>query len=75
MTLCRELTKQFETVATMHSRELAAWLATDPNRTRGEFVVVLHALAHEHAVASETVHDAVLLPLIDAQTAPVAPKS
>ena len=44
MTLCRELTKQFETVATMPGRELAAWLAADPNRARGEFVLVLHAL-------------------------------
>jgi 16S rRNA (cytidine1402-2'-O)-methyltransferase len=43
VTLCRELTKQFETVATMPSAELPVWLAADANRLRGEFVLVLHA--------------------------------
>ena len=43
LTLCRELTKQFETIATMPAAELPAWLAADPNRRRGEFVLVLHA--------------------------------
>jgi 16S rRNA (cytidine1402-2'-O)-methyltransferase len=45
VTLCRELTKQFETVATMDAAALPGWLAADPNRGRGEFVVVLHAAA------------------------------
>jgi 16S rRNA (cytidine1402-2'-O)-methyltransferase len=44
LTLCRELTKQFETVATMPAGELPAWLGADPNRLRGEFVLVLHAV-------------------------------
>ncbi|MFO1271490.1 MAG: 16S rRNA (cytidine(1402)-2'-O)-methyltransferase [Rubrivivax sp.] len=44
VTLARELTKQFETVATMPAGELPAWLAADANRRRGEFVLVLHAL-------------------------------
>jgi 16S rRNA (cytidine1402-2'-O)-methyltransferase len=43
LTLCRELTKQFETVVTLPAAALPAWLAADANRTRGEFVVVLHA--------------------------------
>ena len=43
LTLCRELTKQFETVATMPAAQLPAWLAADANRQRGEFVLVLHA--------------------------------
>ncbi|MCU0968567.1 MAG: 16S rRNA (cytidine(1402)-2'-O)-methyltransferase [Rubrivivax sp.] len=43
VTLARELTKQFETVATMPSADLPGWLAADANRRRGEFVVVLHA--------------------------------
>jgi 16S rRNA (cytidine1402-2'-O)-methyltransferase len=43
VTLCRELTKQFETIATMPAAELPAWLAADANRQRGEFVLVLHA--------------------------------
>lgn len=45
LTVCRELTKQFETVATMQAADWPAWLKSEPHRTRGEFVVVLHALA------------------------------
>ena len=45
VTLGRELTKQFETVVTLLAAKLPAWLAADPNRLRGEFVLVLHALA------------------------------
>lgn len=44
VTLCRELTKQFETVVTREAAQLPAWLSEDTNRSRGEFVVVLHAL-------------------------------
>jgi 16S rRNA (cytidine1402-2'-O)-methyltransferase len=43
VTVCRELTKQFEQVATMPCKELPAWLDADPQRTRGEFALVLHA--------------------------------
>ena len=43
--------KQFETIATMPSRELPAWLGADPNRERGEFVLVLHAQPPDAAVA------------------------
>ena len=44
VTLCRELTKQFETVVTQVAADLPAWLAEDKNRHRGEFVLVLHAV-------------------------------
>jgi 16S rRNA (cytidine1402-2'-O)-methyltransferase len=44
VTLCRELTKQFETIITRSAAELPAWQAEDTNRERGEFVLVLHAL-------------------------------
>ncbi len=44
VTLCRELTKQFETVVTLPAQQLPAWLAADTNRLRGEFVLVVHAL-------------------------------
>jgi 16S rRNA (cytidine1402-2'-O)-methyltransferase len=44
VTVCRELSKQFETVATMPAATLPAWLAADANRARGEFVLVLHAV-------------------------------
>jgi 16S rRNA (cytidine1402-2'-O)-methyltransferase len=49
VTLCRELTKQFETVVTLPATDLPAWLAADPHRARGEFVLVVHALAPEAA--------------------------
>jgi 16S rRNA (cytidine1402-2'-O)-methyltransferase len=45
LTIARELTKQFETVATMPAGELPGWLAADADRRRGEFVLVLHARA------------------------------
>ena len=45
VTLCRELTKQFESICTLAAADLPGWLAADSNRCRGEFVLVLHALA------------------------------
>jgi 16S rRNA (cytidine1402-2'-O)-methyltransferase len=42
ITIGRELTKQFETVATMQCDALCAWLAADDNRLRGEFALVIH---------------------------------
>ncbi len=44
LTLARELTKQFEQLATLPAAELGAWLAADEKRERGEFVLVLHPL-------------------------------
>jgi 16S rRNA (cytidine1402-2'-O)-methyltransferase len=43
VTLCRELSKQFESIDTLEAAALPAWLAGDADRRRGEFVVVLHA--------------------------------
>jgi 16S rRNA (cytidine1402-2'-O)-methyltransferase len=43
VTVCRELTKQFEEIATMPVDDVPGWLAVDANRRRGEFVLVLHA--------------------------------
>jgi 16S rRNA (cytidine1402-2'-O)-methyltransferase len=42
VTVGRELTKQFEEIATVAASDLAAWLAADANRLRGEFALVLH---------------------------------
>jgi 16S rRNA (cytidine1402-2'-O)-methyltransferase len=44
ITLCRELTKQFESIVTLPAGDLPDWLAGDAHRSRGEFVLVLHAL-------------------------------
>lgn len=41
----RELTKQFEEIATVPCADLPAWLAASPQRSKGEFALVLHPLA------------------------------
>ena len=43
VTVGRELTKQFEEIATLPAQDFAAWLEAGPQRTRGEFALVLHA--------------------------------
>ena len=43
VTVGRELTKQFEEIATLGCSELPAWIAADLQRSRGEFALVLHA--------------------------------
>lgn len=45
VTLARELTKQFEQITTLPAHEVAAWLAQDAMRCKGEFVVLLQPLA------------------------------
>ena len=42
VTVGRELTKQFEEIATVACAALPAWLAADPQRLRGEFALALH---------------------------------
>lgn len=57
VTVCRELTKQFEHIETVRADALAAWLAEDAQRQRGEFVLVLHTdarpAAEQHAQEGE----------------------
>jgi 16S rRNA (cytidine1402-2'-O)-methyltransferase len=67
VTVGRELTKQFETVQTLPANELPAWLKADANRSRGEFVLVVHALApaSDDDVAAPA-HDAALRTLMAA---------
>ena len=66
VTVCRELTKQFETVASMPASALPAWFAADANRGRGEFVLVVHALAAAGAEADRPTFDATLRTLLAA---------
>lgn len=67
VTLCRELTKQFESVHTMRASKMPEWLAADPNRIRGEFVLVLHASVGDAATPDAAgAHDATLRPLLAA---------
>jgi 16S rRNA (cytidine1402-2'-O)-methyltransferase len=43
LTIARELTKTFETIASMPLADAAVWIAADPNRARGEFVLIVDA--------------------------------
>lgn len=43
VTVCRELTKQFEQIDTLPAAQLPAWFAADAQRRKGEFALVLHA--------------------------------
>jgi len=45
LTVARELTKAFETITSMPLAEATAWFAGDPNRERGEFVLILDVSA------------------------------
>lgn len=66
VTLCRELTKQFESVHTLPCEALPHWLAADPNRVRGEFVLVLHATSPQADDAASATHDRMLDALLAA---------
>lgn len=44
LTVGRELTKQFEEIATLPAASFNAWLKADATRSKGEFALVLHAL-------------------------------
>ena len=50
ITICRELTKLFESIHEIALGDAAAWIDADANRERGEFVFVMHA-----AIADDTV--------------------
>ena len=49
LTIGRELTKQFEDIATVPAAQFGDWLAASPQRRRGEFALVLHPLPHAAA--------------------------
>lgn len=63
ITIGRELTKQFEEIATLAAAAFPAWLAESANRCRGEFVLVLHPTP----VAAESGHDLRVLKLLLAE--------
>ncbi len=62
VTVGRELTKQFEEIATLPAAALPAWLKGEVNRSRGEFVLVVHPAA---AVASHNPDHRVLTLLLE----------
>ncbi len=53
VTLGRELTKQFEDIATVPAQAISAWLAADSHRTQGEFAIVVHPRAAEAKQTTE----------------------
>jgi 16S rRNA (cytidine1402-2'-O)-methyltransferase len=67
VTVARELSKQFEEIATMAAQALKAWFESDTNRRRGEFVIVVHATGKAAPADAElllTQHDHLLTALL-----------
>lgn len=54
ITIGRELTKQFEEIATLAAQALPGWLAQDANRLRGEFTLVLHPVSETVSTEPDT---------------------
>ena len=71
LTMGRELSKQFEEIATVRADHFSTWLAEQPNRTRGEFALVLHpAAAGASSAADEGLRVlSLLLPELPLKTA------
>ena len=66
LTIAREMTKTFETIARMPLADAAAWLEADANRSRGEFVLIVDApLADASAQAISAEASALLSALLD----------
>ena len=72
--VARELSKKFEEVARLRLGEAGAWLAADPHRGQGEFVIVVAAGAGKRAATleAERVLDALLGALPPSDAAKVA---
>ncbi|MDR2991946.1 MAG: 16S rRNA (cytidine(1402)-2'-O)-methyltransferase [Burkholderiaceae bacterium] len=64
ITVARELTKQFEQIATLPCAELPTWLAADPQRQRGEFALIVHPAAAENGTADDAQADRILTLLL-----------
>ena len=52
--LAREITKLFETIHSCRLSEAAAWLQSDSNQQRGEFVVLVSAAIPQEGISNET---------------------
>jgi len=64
LTIARELTKRFEQIATLPLAQAAEWLAADPHRAQGEFVLIVHAA--EAAASAAGPDDPATAALLDA---------
>ncbi len=56
LVICRELTKKFETIVRLKLSEAVAWLESDDNHQRGEFVLVLSNPSTSKAIEPEVAH-------------------
>ena len=54
ITVGRELTKQFEEIATVSAKDLPQWLSQDANRLRGEFALVVHPAPVQDTAGQDT---------------------
>ncbi|MBT9499467.1 MAG: 16S rRNA (cytidine(1402)-2'-O)-methyltransferase [Zoogloea sp.] len=52
--VAREITKMFEQIVRMPIADAPAWLAADPNRSRGEFVLLVSAAPPTEGLSPET---------------------
>ena len=68
VTLCREMTKTFESFYRLKAKDAPAFLEADPDRTKGEFVGAIGALKEDQGAISPQIVDA-LKTLV--QTTPV----
>lgn len=59
VTLCREMTKTFESFYRLKAKDAAAFLKEDSDRTKGEFVVAIGSLKNDSTDIPENVKDAV----------------
>ena len=65
LVVAREITKRFETIHRCRLGEAPAWLAADPDRARGEFVLIVAApAAATQAGDSADAHDRMLSALL-----------
>lgn len=63
--IAREITKMFEEIQAMPLADVPAWLATDPNHSRGEFVLLVEGAAADDQRAGND-DDRILHPLLEA---------
>jgi 16S rRNA (cytidine1402-2'-O)-methyltransferase len=61
--IARELTKRFETIHRCAASEAVAWITADPQRQRGEFVVIVEADASEEQQADRAMAKA--MPILE----------
>lgn len=65
LVIARELTKRFEAIHRCVLANAPAWVAADPMRQRGEFVLIVDAPDEPRATATVDAHDKVLATLLD----------